>query len=73
MTDSSDDAELDPSPARVPLLTRIRSSKILGPIESEFEVESVLFISVVKWFVLASAAGAMVGVGATLFMNAVVW
>ncbi len=33
----------------------------------------MLFISVVKWFVLASAAGGMVGVGATLFMDAVVW
>ncbi|MAF10383.1 voltage-gated chloride channel [Candidatus Poribacteria bacterium] len=73
MADSPDDSELGPSPRRVPLLTRIRSHKTLGRIETEFEVESVLFISVVKWFVLASAAGAMVGIGATLFMNAVVW
>ena len=73
MSPTSDDSELDPTTGTPSLLRRIHASRVFQHVSTELEVESVLFISVVKWFVSASAAGAMVGVGATLFMDAVVW
>jgi hypothetical protein len=35
--------------------------------------ESVLFASVVKWFLLATATGAVVGVSTTVFLKALTW
>lgn len=35
--------------------------------------ESVIFVSVLKWIVLATAVGGMVGVSTTLFLEALGW
>jgi len=42
-------------------------------VKRELTEESILFVSVIKWFVLASITGAMVGAATALFIHALNW
>lgn len=41
--------------------------------KKEFEEESVIFASIVKWFILATLIGAIIGLGSAVFLKALDW
>ncbi len=45
----------------------------LEPLRRGLAYQSVLFVSVLKWFVLASLTGALVGLATTAFLKILVW
>ena len=41
--------------------------------KKEFEEESILFAGIVKWFVLATLIGAIIGLAAAIFLKKLTW
>jgi H+/Cl- antiporter ClcA len=47
--------------------------KFTQSLKEDFEEQTVIFISIFKWFILASITGAIVGLSTTVFLKILNW